>query len=256
MTTETNRRIHMIYGSVTGAASILAGICLMAACIQIYRSGDSPFSPTSVAEHFAPISIPVYLCLALVIGGFLLDLLFPSGKKKPGRTVPQTMVLHRLHGQKDINSDLEVRASVETEQNARRLRATVGIALLVICSILFLFYAVDPSHFHQTEITPSMIAAIRLLLPCLAVPFIWAVYAACHAKKSMAREIELLKKLPNRTESKTAPDTRSGDRMVSAVRGFILAIGVVLLVYGFLAGGTADVLTKAINICTECIGLG
>ncbi|MBQ8627442.1 MAG: thioredoxin [Agathobacter sp.] len=36
----------------------------------------------------------------------------------------------------------------------------------------------------------------------------------------------------------------------------ILAIGVFFLVYGFITGGTADVLAKAINICTECIGLG
>ena len=33
-------------------------------------------------------------------------------------------------------------------------------------------------------------------------------------------------------------------------------VGLVILVYGFFAGGTADVLTKAVNICTECVGLG
>jgi hypothetical protein len=36
----------------------------------------------------------------------------------------------------------------------------------------------------------------------------------------------------------------------------ILCLAVGILIYGFLLGGTKDVLTKAINICTECVGLG
>jgi len=34
----------------------------------------------------------------------------------------------------------------------------------------------------------------------------------------------------------------------------IVAVG--LMILGIATGGLADVLAKAINICTECIGLG
>ena len=40
------------------------------------------------------------------------------------------------------------------------------------------------------------------------------------------------------------------------VRGIVFAVGVTFLVIGILNGGAHDVLIKAINICTECIGLG
>ena len=40
------------------------------------------------------------------------------------------------------------------------------------------------------------------------------------------------------------------------VRYAFLAFGIAIMVYGFLSGGTVDVLTKAVNICTECVGLG
>ncbi|MBQ7330725.1 MAG: thioredoxin [Oscillospiraceae bacterium] len=43
---------------------------------------------------------------------------------------------------------------------------------------------------------------------------------------------------------------------VPILRVALLVIGIGVLMYGFLSGGTADVLTKAINICTECVGLG
>ena len=40
------------------------------------------------------------------------------------------------------------------------------------------------------------------------------------------------------------------------IRGIVLAITVALLVMGIIGDGMADVLSKAVNICTECIGLG
>ncbi|MBQ8087435.1 MAG: thioredoxin [Clostridia bacterium] len=36
----------------------------------------------------------------------------------------------------------------------------------------------------------------------------------------------------------------------------LLALGAVLTLWGVWNGGMRDVLVKAINICTECIGLG
>ena len=46
------------------------------------------------------------------------------------------------------------------------------------------------------------------------------------------------------------------DRSVFIIRLGLAMAGVVLFVFGILNGGMADVLTKAINICTQCIGLG
>lgn len=40
------------------------------------------------------------------------------------------------------------------------------------------------------------------------------------------------------------------------VTAFLIIVGAVLLSVGLISGGAADVLTKAVNICTECIGLG
>lgn len=39
-------------------------------------------------------------------------------------------------------------------------------------------------------------------------------------------------------------------------RKILAGIGMALVAYGVANGGAMDVLTKAINICTECIGLG
>ena len=43
---------------------------------------------------------------------------------------------------------------------------------------------------------------------------------------------------------------------VAIARIAILVIAIVLVVLGACNEGTKDILTKAVNICTECVGLG
>ena len=44
--------------------------------------------------------------------------------------------------------------------------------------------------------------------------------------------------------------------MLSKLKYLLLILGISLAIYGFVSGGYVDILTKAIYICTECIGLG
>ena len=138
------KRIHLLYSIVLSAMLVITGICLCVACLGIYLSGDQPYSREAVASAFQPIAVPVYLCIALVVGGWILDAISPS----------------------------------ETKKNVRK-----------------------------------------------------------KANRSSAE--------PMKTEKK-----------LLYLRLALLCVGIGVFVYGFFAGGTADVMTKAVNICTECVGLG
>ena len=46
------------------------------------------------------------------------------------------------------------------------------------------------------------------------------------------------------------------EKSVFVIRIVVAVAGVGLLLGGICFEGTAEVLTKAINICTQCIGLG
>ncbi|MBQ8769226.1 MAG: thioredoxin [Oscillospiraceae bacterium] len=46
------------------------------------------------------------------------------------------------------------------------------------------------------------------------------------------------------------------DRKLLYIRLAVLGLALGVIVGGFVAGGTADVLAKAVAICTECVGLG
>ena len=49
MNEMTKKRIHVLYGIVLSAVTILAGICLMVACYRIYTTGIA----AGVKIHFS-----------------------------------------------------------------------------------------------------------------------------------------------------------------------------------------------------------
>lgn len=256
MTNQPTGSLKRIYGIVLSAALVFTGICLMVQCCRIYFTGDGTYSPEIVAAHFSPIAIPVYLCLLLIAAGFVLELILPKGSKKQPVEKNYDLILEKLHAKTDLAAcDESLRSAVAKEQTARKRHKIVSIALLLTCSLSFLGFALDGNNFPQREITESLIRAMYLLVPCCCIPFGYAVFAANHRKASILREIELLKSAgANRTP--VLGKTKDYDKVTTASRWVILAVAVGILVYGYLAGGTADVLTKAINICTECVGLG
>lgn len=244
--------VRRVFGVLLSVSVLLSGICLIAGCLTIWFSKDGEYTRTLVIETLGTVAAPICVCIALAVIGFVLEWVYPAEKsRKPGKN--SAALLARLTETRDLSKgDSE---AIIKERKKRRNRAVVSFVLLCITGSVFLSYALIPSNF-DAEINSSVLAAVRILIPCLAIPFGYAVYAAYSNEKSLLREIELIKKLPaSEKKEKSDPDDDNGNAVL-AVRMLVLLVAASILVYGFVSGGTADVLTKAVNICTECIGLG
>lgn len=258
MKKETAKRIRLIYGILLSAISVVAGICLMAACISIYRSGgEQIYTAQKVADSFSQIALPVYLWLAMILAGFILDFALPADSKKRKAEKDYAATLQRLLEKRDLeNAEPALREQILTKQKRRKQEAALCIVLLAVCSVGFLFYGANPANFHQSEINASMAKAVLILFCCLAVPFGFALGTAYRTKSSLQKEIELVKQIPAGEKKPEEAEKKQPVHALAAARWVLLCLALVLLVYGYFAGGTADVLTKAVNICTECVGLG
>ena len=259
MTTERVKRIQHVLGIGTSVALLAAGAMLMAGCYGIYSSGDHAFSREAVAQAFAPIALPISLCIGVVALDILVNLLLPGSTETSKPEKQLSLILQRLHARTDLSKcSEELRSQIAAQQRSRRLHRTIRNALVLVCCVLFLPYGLNGENFHQSQINESMIQAMGLLIPCVTVPFAYGVFTAYQAKHSLDREIALLKSAPK--EALRTPDVQSqvhaNAKWPDILRWALLGAGACILVYGFFAGGTADVLTKAINICTECVGLG
>lgn len=255
----TKKRIQTIYGIVLSVMIMIAGICLCIACVEIYRSGAQPFSRESVAAAFQYISLPVYLCLALIAGGWILDL-FLSGEEKKPADKQYRMILAKMQEKLDLAlCEPATQYAIQTLRKRRQLLKTVGIILLSVCTGIFLAYSLNPANydFSPTGITPSVIGAMFLFVPCVTIPFVYGIVASAIEMRSIRAEIDLTKSaIAAGARAEAAIPVSRKNYGLTCLRLLILFLAVGSLTFGFFAGGTADVLTKAINICTECVGLG
>ena len=279
MTKERMIQIHRIYGIALSVVIVIAGILLMFGCLTIYNSGDQPYSREVVAATFSQIAIPVYLCLAMTILSFVFAVILPAVPQKPYSEKPYKSILAKLASNRDLeNCDEEIKEQILTLQKDRQNRIAVRSVFIVLCSGIFLFYALDFRHYDGTMINESMIAAMEKLILQLIIAMGYAIYTAYKNEKSLQEEIELMKQVPvvekKSGEAKIVGEQHSSTEATDAsrksfssiamdenqririARSVVAAIAVFCLVYGLANNGFADVLTKAINICTECIGLG
>ncbi len=264
MSQKTKERIHLIYGISLSVLIVAVGVCFALSCLSIYQNGNSPFTRESISTHFDRIALPTYICIAGVIGGIILSLVLPpdGGKVKPRREAG--VVLEKLSAKLDITACEEsVREIIHRERKFRRY-ATVTVGILSALTLLpALIRCVNPTHFSIENLNNDIKTAAAYVIPCAVVALgMWvATVLLCGA--SVARETATVKSAlatgKGKTLEKTAADKEKktlDPRFLWAVRGVILVAGIVFVVLGVFNGGMADVLGKAIRICTECIGLG
>ncbi len=256
MTKDSIAKLHRMYNLLFSIVIVIAGICLIVGVLTIYNSGDQPFSRESVAATFSTIAFPVYLTLAMAVVSFVWEILSPSDKEKNPTAKDYPAILQSLYSKKDLSSaEAPVLDEIHALWKNRNMHTIIRTLLLVVCSGIFLLYALNSANYHQSEINASMINAMKLLIPCSLVSFGYALFVAVHNEKSIQKEIELAKKLPA-VQTTEDDEIVAEEKRISPYRNAVLVAAIILIVYGLLNGGTIDVLTKAINICTECIGLG
>lgn len=241
---------------VLSAAILLTGLCLMLACLGICLSGSQPFSPESVAAAFGTIAIPVYLGLGVSVLCILADLLLPRSEETQTSPRQLRMLLKRAQERTDLSRcGAELRDEVLSLRSTRKLHHQIGMTILILSTLLFLTYGLNLRNYHPTHIDQTMARAMYWLVPCTVIPFIYALFTTGKNRISMAKELALLRSAPKESRL-PAPKRPSHEKRDFLLRAGFLVIGLGLLIWGFFGDGSADVLTKAANICSECIGLG
>lgn len=258
MIKESGSRFRTLFQFLFSVSILAAGICLMAACLTIYHSGDQPFSREAVATAFAAIDIPVYLCIAMAAAGLILEVIFPRPAQKTRPSRQTGLILRRYQEQTVLTLCQEsLRTAVLSHRRERKVRNQIGLAVTILCGAIFLSYGMNPHNFHRSQINESMIHAMYWFVPCCLIPFVYGIYLHSYTRKSMEAELRLLKSAPKESRIPLPSPTVSKDgHGWVLLRNAIFVLGIVILLYGYVSGGTADVLTKAVNICTECVGLG
>lgn len=238
------------------AATLLVAALLINQCADIYWMGTVPsnltesgvyihpiYSREIVAESFSRIAWSVWLWLALLVAVLVAG---KPAEQTPLRT-PAAYQLALLQKRRETTPEMA------REQKKRRTMLAVCAAVCAVCALGVGVYMTDLTHFASRDLEPVMGTMLLHVAPWVAAAFVCVMLFEQMNYRSMLTEIDEAQKAPKREPE---PAKAQSTKARSAARIVLYAAAVALLIAGVLNGGMRDVLVKAINICTECIGLG
>ena len=260
MSKKTLQHIRIIYGIVLSLMLIATGILLMIACVNIYKIGNRPFTVTNISTAFAKIAIPIWITVALTVVGLIATPFLPEEKSRVKAIKEKKSTLALLQKKLNIDAcDQNTLTLLKKEQKTHTVLQIAAIVIVCAVSIPAIVYAFNFNN-YSADYNASVIAACLWILPCTFVAMGVSVAFIYLENASVERQIGYVKSAIAQSKSVAAipeaPKHRNDAKLVMGIRIALLVIAIALIIAGILNGGMADVLSKAVNICTECIGLG
>lgn len=285
--------LNRSYGIFFLVATILLGCLFIMQAADIYFSAmdaKAEIRATAAAEGWSDVetalavgNIPVYsrqivgqrlakllpyICiwLAILVGAIVIAIAKPnttSQKRDPDVMLDEKLNTNRRKlpsaPKEGLEQDYQLALSQHQHIRNQSLILTAALAVIaVVCLLIPFLYFADKSHFPNENLNGEVIHALLYTLPFLLVLLAGSlVYvflqhwlnkqAFAAVKKAIASGDR--NSIPSAGEKKKFP-------LRCVVRLALLVVGVALFIIGTQDGSMYDVLKKATNICTECIGLG
>lgn len=268
MTNKNKYALRRLYEAFLSLFTIAVGVLMIAQSLKIYGSATtSPYTREKVVKALSDIAVFLYIWIAAVIGGVVIRGICPDEKTKLKGTVYQTSILKRLK-----------KLLPETEQYEKINRAdAIRKAVWIVCIVLGIVSAVaigccifDKSNYTPIgegfDPTKDMLAMLPSVLIWTAMFFIATIAATVYCEISAKRENAEIKKIIASSKSSATKPVKNGEttlcddssriKIVNATRIVLAVVSITFIVIGCFNGGAKELFEKAINICTECIGLG
>lgn len=241
------------------AATLLLAALLIWQCIDIYAEGTCAsnltsagarihdiFSPEIVHRRFSRLSWALGLWLAALVAAMIERIVKPLDGKAATAMPPQCRL-------KVLKARREMTEPMRREERARRIAFGIAWAFCALCALGGGAYLVNRDHFSSRDLEPVMAQMLSHVAPWVIAAFAAQIAAAQYAHKCLLRELEAAKSAPKRAAlARSAPKSAP----VTPIQIALGLAALALIALGVLNGGMWDVLVKAINICTECVGLG
>lgn len=273
MKEKTCKTVRLYYGLATSLISVVVGALLIWQTLDIYLNGGRrPFSREIVGQRLALVSPAFWIWLVMIVAGFVIWEVFPV-KKKIASLKDDCYALKRLKkrippkvGERELDSLGYVMKEEET-------LLLLKLCVFLVClagAVYGIVYLATPAHFPKTDVTAEIVRMVKNILPCAAIAFVAAIAFKYAEIRSAKKQLPHVKKLAASkggdyiaSVKYAGADTYFDIGRVLNNKYFILGVRIAVgcLAIGFIIAGAVNgnmraIFIKAVNICTECIGLG
>lgn len=270
MTEKRKQDLRRYYGIFFLIVTVALGLLFILQATDIYFGGadrDTIYSRVLVGQRLKLLLPYICIWLAVLIGNIIIAIKCPLVSvphRDPDIMLEQKLNANRkrLPSQAKEGREDDFSTALATYQQLRKQSLYLKIALAVLSVAFFLppfLYFTDPAHFPSESsvlLNGGVANAALYALPFLLVVLDGSIIYLCLQRRLMKKESAALKAAIASGERTENPSTAKKFPILTVVRVSLLVIGVGLFILGTQNGSMQEVLTKAINICTECIGLG
>ncbi|MDE5562113.1 MAG: hypothetical protein K2J01_00930 [Clostridiales bacterium] len=267
---EKSAKIRLIYAIFLGVFTVAVGLAIICVAADIYYTGKDTgviYSRAIVGERLTALAIPLIFLIAAIILGAVFPLYKVKAARQPESTLDKLKARIPQSGEGD---SVEFTAAQNAYKKAAIIRLVawlVALAAALAGAIATLCYLVDTAQFSGKDVTGEIFNLVKNILPWLCVAFAATIAATVtsgiFASKQVAAAKTMIKNGGQTVAQKAEPKFITVIKSIIAkpaftwaVRGCIFVLAVTFIILGIVNGGANDVLVKAVNICTECIGLG
>jgi len=252
-------RINRFLKGLLTVYTVVIALAICALCADIYREAYRPEMLNERGMRMGPVYTPEntgkavrnVLVLSAAYPALAVGAMLTGNRKKDNpraENEPEYMLL-RLKKQWEILPEDAVR-----EENTRRRLGYARKTVALICVAGSAVYLLNKNNFASWDLEPVMDSMVRHVLPWIIAAFIGTGIVSELERRSALRELTVLRKTPKEAGKQAEAEKRGFP--VNAVRWVIFVIAVIFIILGAVNGDPRSVMTKAIRICTECIGLG
>lgn len=248
---KTLKRIFLIAVSIQ---TILMGIFFIVQILRIYYGNQAQFTSEICKQYLLQILPIVIIWLILII--------FSSIKfNDKDKYIAKISNITKLNNLENICPNLNDMDSeyilLKKEKQKCKIGLLICIIITIICSMMGLLYLLNVKHFSSNNnLSQQAIQMSIHLLPWCIISFGGFIAYSYYEEKSAKKSIDIIKTIIKNNGKKENIKNRQNNKKINIARLAIIAIALILIIIGINNGDAQSVLQKAINICTECIGLG
>ncbi|MGN0812302.1 MAG: CD1871A family CXXC motif-containing protein [Candidatus Coproplasma sp.] len=270
---KASKSVRLYYGIFLGVFTVVVGALFAWQILSILNSSAEPilerkpFSREIVLAALSKIDLFFWLWIGAIVVGFVLWEVFPL--KEKARKIHPDLQYARLIDRLPAAAPEGLEGEYALVKDSQRLAFSVKIAGYVLAAIAVLttvIYLCIPSNFNNKEVTLEILDMAKVVVPVFVASALLYSVGATLVKYNVKKALPSLQKVTKGVKQgqNTAALTFCGKiesffenkTVLLVVRIALAVIGVALVIWGSLNGNMQAVFIKAINICTECIGLG
>ena len=278
MQEKTCKTVRLCYGIALSLMTAVTGALFIWQTLDIYLSGGSrPFTREIVLERLNRIAPAFWIWVVMVVGFIIWEVFAVSYKRAPLKD--DCYALRRLKKRVPQKVGESGLASLKAVKRGELINLIVKLCAAALCLAGVAYgiaYLATSANFPKTDVNGEMLNMAHLA-PCVFAALLIlcgvTLYLSISAKKQLPHVKQLIASAKADEKNGVEAVYVTGNTAVADLYGrwkalsnhkyFILGVRIAIAVFavtfiilGIVNGNMRAILIKAINICTECIGLG